>query len=441
MLWTKKNIILIILLVASGTTYTLLLKYSNTESAKNSIGIDEVFNHPFLQVSGYFFGEFMCLIAYFIYVFVKIQYAKQIIGKKSVKVIEQRKVIVEEVIVHEKTLIADPNDTEEISYTELTPKANENPDAEPIPKESPIKEEMKSKDLESKEIDKLKAEEELKRSSDLKFTKNGLKVEETQTVEFTWRKSWVFIFPAICDICASSVSFVGLALTSASSYQMIRGSQIIFTGVLSRMFLRKYLFWYKWIGMLIILTGLFCVGSSDLNIQRCKDQNVANSTKCDENVERIHSILGDSMILCASLVWAIQLVIEEKIVKKYAIAPIQAVGWEGCYGFFLYATLLVAMAHIGTSSKEWGHSPLPPFYLEDAIDGLTQLGNNSDLLLLFCVIIILSSIYVCIALTLTQELSATTRTVTDSLRTLNIWIISLGLGWQQFHFLQVKPYF
>lgn len=95
------------------------------------------------------------------------------------------------------------------------------------------------------------------------------------------------------------------------------------------------------------------------------------------------------------------------------------------------------MAHIGTSSKEWGHSPLPPFYLEDALDGLVQLGNDSDLLLVFCLIILSLCVFVVIALTITQELSATTRTVIDSLRTLNIWAISLGLGWQQFHFLQV----
>ena len=38
------------------------------------------------------------------------------------------------------------------------------------------------------------------------------------------------------------------------------------------------------------------------------------------------------------------------------------------------------MKHIKTGSKVWGHSPLPPFYLEDAYDGLVQLLNNHDLL-------------------------------------------------------------
>ena len=36
----------------------------------------------------------------------------------------------------------------------------------------------------------------------------------------------------------------------------------------------------------------------------------------------------------------------------------------------------------------------------------------------------------------TQEMSATTRMVLDSVRTIFIWIIALGLGWQDFHILQ-----
>ena len=71
---------------------------------------------------------------------------------------------------------------------------------------------------------------------------------------------------------------------------------------------------------------------------------------------------------------------EEKILKKYRVAPLQAIGWEGFFGFTILSSLLVAMKHIKTGSKVWGHSPLPPFYLEDAYDGLVQLVNNHDLL-------------------------------------------------------------
>ena len=338
------------------------------------------------------------------------------------KVLERRREIIEEIVIDPQNL---PMTV--ISKSEQMPVANQKSSQT---NEDPLA--IKSADIDDND-------EEAKRSSDLVYSSSDetkLKIQKTQIVKFKWTKSWLFIFPACCDVAGSSLLYVGLSLTSASSYQMIRGSTIIFTGLASRVFLRKHLFWYKWVGMLIILIGLFFVGSSDLNIQRCTDST--NDVKCDENEEKIHSILGDTIILGACIVLAFQVVFEEKLLKKYDIAPLEAVGWEGFYGFSLYTTILAAMAHIGTSSKEWGHSPLPPFYLEDALDGLVQLGNDSDLLLVFCLIILSLCVFVVIALTITQELSATTRTVIDSLRTLNIWAISLGLGWQQFHFLQVQ---
>ena len=40
-------------------------------------------------------------------------------------------------------------------------------------------------------------------------------------------------------------------------------------------------------------------------------------------------------------------------------------------------------------------------------------------------------------ISVTKEMSATTRMVLDSVRTLVIWGVSLGVGWQVFHALQL----
>ena len=56
----------------------------------------------------------------------------------------------------------------------------------------------------------------------------------------------------------------GLALTYASSFQMLRGAVIIFTGLLSVAFLGKKLKLYEWLGMFIVLAGLIVVGVTDL---------------------------------------------------------------------------------------------------------------------------------------------------------------------------------
>ena len=79
---------------------------------------------------------------------------------------------------------------------------------------------------------------------------------------------------------------------------------------------------------------------------------------------------------------------EEKLLKKYNVAPVLAMGLEGFFGFSVLSCLLVVMKHIGTGSKTWGHSPLPPYYLEDAYDGLVQLQNDHALLGAFIGVII-----------------------------------------------------
>ena len=220
---------------------------------------------------------------------------------------------------------------------------------------------------------------------------------------------------------------------------MLRGSVIIFTGLASRFLLRKKLTWYKWVGMFIILAGLFIVGSADVLSNKCKGtvlNKVVHGEFCDEKAERMHNLIGDMILIAAQIIVAIQNTYEERVLKKYDIHPMQAVGWEGFFGFSFISASLVALAHIGTNSKDWGHSPQLPYYVEDPIDGLIQLKNNPSLMAAFIGIVVSICIFLIVGMSVTQEMSATTKNVLDSVRTIFIWAISLGLQWQTFHFLQ-----
>lgn len=52
-------------------------------------------------------------------------------------------------------------------------------------------------------------------------------------------------------------------MTSASSFQMLRGAVIIFTGLLSVAFLGRRLAPNQWIGIFITILGLVIVGLAD----------------------------------------------------------------------------------------------------------------------------------------------------------------------------------
>jgi len=149
-------------------------------------------------------------------------------------------------------------------------------------------------------------------------------------------------------------------------------------------------------------------------------------------------LVGDILVIVAQIIVSIQMVYEEKVLSQYAIAPLQAVGSEGFFGFVLMTICLIAFAFIPTNSIDWGHSSQSPYYLEDAIDGLYQMVHNGLLLFSFLLTAFSIAFFNFAGISVTKELSATTRMVLDSVRTLVIWAFSLAVSWQKFQYLQVS---
>jgi len=79
------------------------------------------------------------------------------------------------------------------------------------------------------------------------------------------------------------------------------------------------------------------------------------------------------LILMAQIISATQMVYEEKFISKFNVPALQAVGWEGIFGFVTLAVLLVPMYFIPVKHP-FGNPPR--FVLEDALDGFIQLRNN-----------------------------------------------------------------
>jgi len=279
--------------------------------------------------------------------------------------------------------------------------------------------------------------------------------EETQPRPFS---PLVFLPPALCDMTATSVQYIGLTLTYASSFQMLRGAVIIFTGILSTIFLRARLAWFKWFGMLFVIGGLVTVGLSDMLNQKPHCSPDANSTIhgpqsegyalvlspvsfasssvcAQDNSSSLHNVLlGDILIFGSQVIVASQMVYEEKFITKYNVPALQAVGWEGTFGFTTLALLLVPFSFIQVG-PQFGHGPR--HVLEDAYDGCYQLAHNPLLALAFSGTIISIAFFNFAGISVTKELSATTRMVLDSIRTLVIWMVSIGVGWQDFYALQL----
>ncbi|KAK3092644.1 hypothetical protein FSP39_005347 [Pinctada imbricata] len=216
---------------------------------------------------------------------------------------------------------------------------------------------------------------------------------------------WVVAVPTVCDLIGTSLAGIGLVYVDASVWQMLRGSIIIFTGILSKIFLKRKLKWMHWSGMLVTMLGLVLVGCSSV----FKAKHSSHSSK---------TLIGILLILGSQLVSATQMVIEELFLKKRSLHPLHVVGMEGSYGvFFMSAIVLPAMYYIPGSDINGSY--------ENSLDALYQIANQPRLLV-FCLLYLASiAFYNYFGLAVTKSLTAVHRTLIDACRTIMVWAVDL----------------
>ncbi|UJR30474.1 hypothetical protein I4U23_018007 [Adineta vaga] len=234
----------------------------------------------------------------------------------------------------------------------------------------------------------------------------------------------IFWVASICDMTSTCLSYIALNYTSASSFQMLRGSSwylLLYLG--SVVFLRKKLTWKHWLGIFAVVAGLAVIGVSDILFSNHPEGSHTNTEK----------IIGDVLILIAMLFTSCQVVYEERFIGKYNIPPLQAVGWEGIFGFSTLGLLLIPFYFIIVPTSNSG----PDHRLEDVPSALCQMRGNWIIILATMGNVFSIAFFNFAGISVTKELSSTTRMVLDSGRTLIIWVVSLALQWQAFYPLQI----
>ncbi|NWU56670.1 S35F6 protein, partial [Dromas ardeola] len=232
----------------------------------------------------------------------------------------------------------------------------------------------------------------------------------------------LFLPPALCDMTGTSIMYVALNMTSASSFQMLRGSVIIFTGLLSVAFLGRKLELSQWLGILVTIVGLVVVGLADLHSSH------------DEKHKLSEVITGTLLQAPSSLALNPSRAGEQAALGgSWSQHPSDTRLHPGFFGFIILALLLVPMYYIPAG----GFSGNPRRTLEDALDAFCQIGHRPLIALALLGNISSIAFFNFAGISVTKEISATTRMVLDSLRTLVIWAVSLAVGWETFHGLEI----
>ncbi|KAF2857650.1 hypothetical protein K470DRAFT_260588 [Piedraia hortae CBS 480.64] len=270
-----------------------------------------------------------------------------------------------------------------------------------------------------------------------------------------WRV-FLLALPAVCDICGTTLMNVGLLFVAASIYQMTRGALVLFVGLFSVIFLKRRLGVWKWAALVVVVSGVVLVGlagvlekkqeghvyrpyhpyqdgaSADLirktvNLARESASALASHTAGE-------TILGVTLIAAAQIFTASQFVLEEGIMEQYTMDPIQVVGWEGIFGF------LVTLTGMGVLYPLIGRTPAGKGGYFDIPEGFHQVFHNRAVAITSLLIMISIGGFNFFGLSVTRVISATSRSTIDTCRTLFIWMVSLGLGWEKFKWLQVAGF-
>jgi len=218
---------------------------------------------------------------------------------------------------------------------------------------------------------------------------------------------------------------------------------VLFVGALSVVFLRRRLWLYQWFSLITVMAGVSLVGFSGSLIRDVvKDTSIEPLARYIpdftlpnrgglpapepiEEPEVTKVLVGVFFVLFAQIFTATQFVVEEKIMGRYSVAPLVAVGYEGLFGT-LSILLFIPILSIPAVSSRSTFFDLPR--------GWHQMIDTPTVLWSGVVIAFSIALYNFFGLSVTRHVSATARSLTDTSRTLSIWIISLGLGWEKLLF-------
>jgi len=253
--------------------------------------------------------------------------------------------------------------------------------------------------------------------------------------------------PACCDITGTTLMNVGLLFVAASIYQMTRGALVLFVGVFSVIFLKRKLYLYQWSALCVVVLGVAIVGLAGAIAPNPQAQpeprsmvetgilalrGVTDDLKTRAKTEEaLYTVIGVLMIAAAQIFTATQFVLEEWILEQYALEPLKVVGWEGVFGFIVTVIGMIIL-HLVIGTTEKGRNG----YF-DAKEGWREITQYRAIAVSSVLIMISIGGFNFFGLSVTRTVSATARSTIDTCRTLFIWIVSLGLGWETFKWLQI----
>ncbi|KAG7400542.1 hypothetical protein PHYBOEH_005342 [Phytophthora boehmeriae] len=244
--------------------------------------------------------------------------------------------------------------------------------------------------------------------------------EEEQQGRVSLHTMAAIALPSLLDLLQTVLSNVGLLWISSSVYQMARGSIIIFSALFSVRLMGKKLYGYHYGSMWIVMLAVALVGYAGVG---------HNSDEPNAEEQSTNEVLGLFFIIAAQVLCALQIVVEEHMMLALNVSPMLLVGLEGLWGLVFYVILVPILTLTPAKGSAFART-----WHEDFIDSFEQVRNSPALMVLILGYIVAVGTLNVTGNYVTKHLSAVMRCITETLRTLGVWMFSLFiyyvLQWQ-----------
>lgn len=222
----------------------------------------------------------------------------------------------------------------------------------------------------------------------------------------------IIMVPAAFDLIASTIMTFGLIYISVSIFQMLRGSMVIFSTILTRIFLKgRRVRRYQLLGVVLAVIAICLVGTAGVLVPQANMTAGIGKT-----------VFGIVLVILSQVIQAGQIVVEEFLLADLNMPPLRVVGFEGLWGLLLMVVVACPLAYV-IPGKDF--SPMPQNSLENTYDSFICLGSNTNLIwavVVFCLAVLF---YNCYGMLITDSFSAVNRTIFEAVRTAVIWIVDL----------------
>ncbi|KAK2948443.1 putative Solute carrier family 35 member F6 [Blattamonas nauphoetae] len=237
------------------------------------------------------------------------------------------------------------------------------------------------------------------------------------------------LIPAICDVAATIMMNAALVSIPVSIWQMLRGSIILFTALLTVFYRRKPLTSMQWLGVGVVFLSLCILG--------------VTAVLSDASTKKItfsRTLVGVGLVVGAQCVQAFQTIVEEKFLHDSNTRPLLIVGFEGIWGILFCTFLFMPIAYFIPTTPGDG-------LCEDFWDSLVMLRNNPQLVLFSLAYMVSILLFNVTGMVIISATSALTRNILEPMRTMIVWVVSLlqfslsngafGEPWQIWSWMQL----